>query len=49
MRGSFAVGLIAARFLKSSTETRSSRDYSAQRTREYASRPDLIEPTRGAY
>lgn len=47
--GSFAAGLIAARFLKSSNDSRSSNDYRAQRTSEYAVRPDLNDPTRGAY
>jgi hypothetical protein len=47
--GSFAVGLLAARFLKSSRDERTMNEYSAPTTDDYALSADLDEPTRGTY
>lgn len=47
--GSFAVGLLAARFLKSSSEARSADEYRASATPDYTAATDFSEPGRGRY
>lgn len=47
--GSFAAGLLAARFLKSSTDERRSSDYDVRQTNEYGSPTGFDDPSRGAY
>jgi hypothetical protein len=42
--GSFAVGLIAARFLKSSSDARTANEYRAPATSDYSAVPDFDEP-----
>ena len=47
--GSFAVGLLAARFLKSSSDARTADEYRAPVTSDYSSPADFDEPSRGRY
>ena len=47
--GSFAVGLLAARFLKSSSDARTANEYRAPATSEYTSSTDFNEPGGGRY
>lgn len=47
--GSFAVGLLAARFLKSSSDARTANEYRPSATSEYTSSADFNEPGGGRY
>jgi hypothetical protein len=47
--GSFAVGLLAARFLKSSSDARTANEYRAPATSDYTSPADFDEPGGGRY
>jgi hypothetical protein len=47
--GSFAAGLLAARFLKSSNEARTNAEYIAEPSVEYTRSTDYTEPSRGEY
>jgi hypothetical protein len=47
--GSFAAGLLAARFLKSSNEARTNAEYIAEPSVEYTRSTEYTEPSRGEY
>jgi hypothetical protein len=47
--GSFAVGLLAARFLKSSSDARPADEYRARTTSDYPPSMEFTDPNRGTY